>query len=73
MYDVDARKSMIHAFSDAESPVGPYHIELVLILTFDNAGEKVIKMEEFFDSAYFAQFTAKMQAAVSAQDGHGGS
>jgi hypothetical protein len=69
MYDVEARKSMVHTFSDAESLVGPYHIELMLVLTFDDAGEKIVKMEEFFDSAYITQFLAKVESAMSVQGG----
>ena len=38
MIDPVARKSVVHCFSAANSPIGPYGpIEIVLMMTFDEA------------------------------------
>ena len=37
------------------------------MLTFNEAGDKVIKMEEFVDSAYVGEFLGKLQQHLTAQ------
>ncbi|KAK4906881.1 hypothetical protein LTR49_024031 [Elasticomyces elasticus] len=61
LHDAEARKSMIHGFSTATSPVGPYRMELCLMMSFNEAGDKVVKMEEMFDSAYHGDLMSKLQ------------
>ena len=43
MYDAEAKKSMIHGFSIADSPIGPYRMELVMIVSFNETGDQVVK------------------------------
>ena len=71
VYDESARTSVIHGFSTATTVIGPYKMEMMIIMQFDEAGEKVVKMDEMMDSAYMndflAKFTAHMQAQTQAQ------
>lgn len=67
VYDTEARKSVLHGISVAESVVGPYRNEMVLITTFNETGDKAVKIEEFFDSAYFQQFGQRLQEAMAQQ------
>ncbi|KAK4894719.1 hypothetical protein LTR27_007107 [Elasticomyces elasticus] len=62
LHDAEAKKSMIHGFSTATSPAGPYRMELCLMMSFNETGDKVVKMEEMFDSAYYGDLMSKLQA-----------
>ena len=44
----------------AGSPVGPFEMESVFILTFTDDGNKVCKVEEVLDSDYINAFFAKL-------------
>jgi hypothetical protein len=61
IHDADAHTSIIHASSTAETEIGPYANEYVLILTFTEDGKKVTKFDEFVDSAYSKEFFAALE------------
>ncbi|KAK3684537.1 hypothetical protein LTR37_020179 [Vermiconidia calcicola] len=69
IYDAEARKSVLYGRSTAISPVGPYDMELCLILSFNEMGEKVVRMQEMFDSATYTSFMAKVKQYAEAQGG----
>jgi hypothetical protein len=66
-YDAEERTSVLHGISISESIIGPYRNECVLITTFNEAGDKAVKIEEMFDSAYFAQFSQRLQEFMASQ------
>lgn len=44
-------------------------MELCLILSFNEMGEKVVRMQEMFDSATYTSFMAKVKQYAEAQGG----
>lgn len=67
VYDEQALCSVIHGFSTATSAVGPYKMEVVIMMTFDEAGKKIVKMNEMMDSAYMAEYLAKLTTHMESQ------
>ncbi|EMD86779.1 hypothetical protein COCC4DRAFT_42212 [Bipolaris maydis ATCC 48331] len=67
IHDAGARKCIIHAFSRAETKIGPYANEYALILTFTEDGRKVTKFDEFVDSAYSEQFVSALAKNETSQ------
>ena len=65
MYDVDTMKSTLHAIVDVQSVIGPASMEFVLMLSFDESGNKVTRIDEFFDSAVYSSFFTELQNFVS--------
>ena len=65
MFDADTRKGTIHGNADVLSVIGPASIEFVMMLSFSETGEKVTRIDEFFDSAVYSNFFAKLQEHVS--------
>jgi ketosteroid isomerase-like protein len=65
LHDIEARTSLIHASSRADTAVGRYANEYALILSFTKDRTKVTKIEEFVDSAYTTQFFAKLTIPAS--------
>jgi len=47
---------MMHARSTADTRKGKYENEYALFLEFTEDGEKVVRFEEFVDSAYSERF-----------------
>jgi ketosteroid isomerase-like protein len=64
-HNAEARTSYMHASSRAETPIGTYANEYALVLSFTEDGTKITKIEEFVDSAYSAQFFAKLAISAS--------
>lgn len=61
MHDTDARRSVMFGKADVDSLVGEETIEFVMMLSFDEGGEKITRIDEFFDSATYGAFFAKVQ------------
>ncbi|KAK0612623.1 hypothetical protein B0T17DRAFT_511798 [Bombardia bombarda] len=60
--DDKANKVVLLAQSSADTDAGPYENEYVLILEFNEAGDKVTRFIEFFDSAGARDLAAKLTA-----------
>jgi ketosteroid isomerase-like protein len=58
IHDAEAHTCMIHARSTADTKKGKYANEYALFLEFTEDGEKVLRFEEFVDSAYTERFFA---------------
>ncbi|KAI0570372.1 SnoaL-2 domain-containing protein [Pyrenophora tritici-repentis] len=67
IHDTEMHTCIIHASSTAETKIGLYANEYVLILTFTEDGRKVTKFDEFVDSAYSQQFVAALAKKEPAQ------
>jgi ketosteroid isomerase-like protein len=59
-HDAEARTCVIHASSKANTRAGIYSNEYALFLWFTKDGSKITRIDEFVDSAYSAQFFAKL-------------
>jgi ketosteroid isomerase-like protein len=64
-HNAEARTSYMHASSRAETAIGTYANEYAVVLSFTKDGTKITKIEEFVDSAYSAQFFAKLAISAS--------
>ena len=67
LYDEQARTSVCHGFSTATSAIGPYNMECVIIMKFDESGEKIVRIDEMMDSAYMTDYLAKLTAHLQSQ------
>lgn len=65
-YDPENRKSVVHYSVSANFPIGPRTYELIQMLTFDETGEKSVRLDEFFDSKFYVDISAQLQAAGKA-------
>lgn len=70
IFDRDARKSVIYGNVDVQSLIGPASMELVLMMSFNDAGDKVTRIDEFFDSAVYNSFFAKLGEVMSQKGDH---
>ena len=71
VYDPEVRKSVVSAHATATSALGPYVMEYMMMLFFDENGEKIVKVHEFIDSAYGLDFFARL-AALKGGETEGG-
>ena len=64
MFDAETQKGTLHAIVDVQSVIGPASMEFVLMLSFNETGEKVTRIDEFFDSAVYGRFFSELQEFV---------
>lgn len=43
-------RAVVRSSLDANTPVGPYHMEYIWFLTFEENGRKIVKIEEYLDT-----------------------
>ena len=67
MEDASANKVTIWASSTAKTAIGDYANEYLLMLYFDETGEKLVRFLEFVDSAQSIEFFTKLRKHVMAQ------
>ncbi|KAI1262154.1 hypothetical protein F5Y18DRAFT_161562 [Xylariaceae sp. FL1019] len=65
--DAAANKVVIWATSTASTPVGPYANEYTLMLYFNEDGSRVVRFNEFVDSANSVTFFPKLREYVAKQ------
>jgi len=65
--DTKNNKVNVWARSTADTPVGPYSNEYMLVFHFDDKQEKLIKFYEFVDSKYSAEHFGKMREFAEAK------
>lgn len=65
--DEKANTIAIWCSSTAETPIGPYGNEYVLVLHFNEAGDKVEKFIEFVDTEYSKSFFGRMRVHLEEQ------
>jgi hypothetical protein len=77
LHDVPQGKSVIYALAKADAPFGPYQNEHALFMWFDESREKVVKIEEMFDTVVMKetlpkldQYLASMKNGVSPEGAH---
>ncbi|KAK1757945.1 putative SLAM family member 5 [Echria macrotheca] len=61
---VGDKEVALQATSTADTDAGPYANEYVLIFTFNEAGDKVIRVQEFVDSHNSVTFFPKLWALI---------
>ncbi|KAK0648807.1 hypothetical protein B0T16DRAFT_456262 [Cercophora newfieldiana] len=60
--DTARNKVAIWAKSNASSIIGPYENEYMLVFHMNEAGDKLVRLREFADSAYALDFFPKLRA-----------
>jgi len=63
----DQHMAVVHAKGSGETPFAPYRNEYAFFLYFTEDGSKVVRVEEFVDSAFRNGFHAKMQEYMTAK------
>ncbi|KAK3367422.1 hypothetical protein B0T24DRAFT_710372 [Lasiosphaeria ovina] len=63
--DTDTNKIVISAHGSADTPVGPYSIDYMLVLHFTDDGTKITRVSEWVDSAVFSEFSARLVVAMT--------
>ena len=61
--------AVVHASGSGETPFIHYSNEYAFFLHFNEAGDKVDRVEEFVDSKHNLEFMAKMQEYMKTQQG----
>ncbi len=61
LIDEESRRAAFYGEVDTESPFGSQSLELVMMLSFTGDGEKIRRIDEFFDSAVYSAFFARVQ------------
>ena len=67
MHDPDQAKACLYASSQADTPFGPYKNEHALFVWFDESRERIVKMEEMFDSAFMKEFLPSLHKYLGQQ------
>lgn len=67
IHDPEARQSVLHLHDTAQSPIGPYANEYMFVLSFTEDGTKIIKIEEFLDSANCNEFFGRIEKWLAEQ------
>ena len=55
----DERRAVCRSSITATTPVGPYRNEYIWFFTFDESGQKVVSITEFFDSKAAGEMLSK--------------
>ncbi|KAK1751363.1 hypothetical protein QBC47DRAFT_307862 [Echria macrotheca] len=61
VHDAAKSKAAVYAVSKGKAPFGPWTNEYAVFFTFDESGEKIVKIEEMVDSAFLNDFYPKFQ------------
>ena len=73
--DVEARKVVVQASSTAETDIGPYANEYVLVIEMGQDGKQAEKMVEWVDSGYSVTFLGRLRKEIerkNREEGGGG-
>ncbi|KAK5163251.1 uncharacterized protein LTR77_010837 [Saxophila tyrrhenica] len=63
-YDTEARGACLHGKVDTQSPIGPVTMEFVFMIKFNEAGDKMARIDEFFDSKVYTEFFGRVEEAM---------
>lgn len=66
--DERANKATIFCSSTSESVLGPYQNEYMILLHFNDTGDKVERVVEFVDSGYSISFFQKLAETVAEKE-----
>jgi len=67
VHDPESHTSVLHLRDTAQSPIGPYANEYMFVLSFSQDGGKIVKIEEFLDSANCNEFFGKIERWLAEQ------
>jgi len=70
VHDAEKNQAAVYASSKGDLPWGPWDLEYSTFITFSEAGDKVLKLEEMLDTAFLADFGPKFGQHL--QQIHGG-
>ncbi|KAI5362371.1 Putative NTF2-like domain superfamily protein [Septoria linicola] len=58
IYDVGQKKATVYTTIEIVTAVGPFNYEMIQIYTLSGDGEKLTRLEEFFDSKVYLEVAA---------------
>ena len=67
VHDVPQRKAVVYALSTGKTSFGDWASDYAVFFTFDESGEKIVKLEEMVDSAFMKDFFPKFQGYMREQ------
>lgn len=67
VHDVPQRKAVVYALSTGKTSFGDWASDYAVFFTFDESGEKIVKLEEMIDSAFMKDFFPKFQGYMREQ------
>jgi len=59
-HDAETRRATILCTVGAQTSAGPKEWELVQMLSFDETGERLTRLDEFFDSKFYLEMVAQI-------------
>ncbi|KAF4553278.1 Hypothetical protein D9617_7g030050 [Elsinoe fawcettii] len=57
--DFSQNRACVYVLSTADTPVGPWNNESVCFFQFNDAGDKIVNINEFMDAVFMQQYMAK--------------
>ncbi len=66
--DATANKVVVWARGTADTDVGPYRNEYVLMVEFNDKGDKVTRVREFLDSGFAVGFFARVRRVLEERE-----
>ncbi|KAH8882917.1 hypothetical protein GQ53DRAFT_883740 [Thozetella sp. PMI_491] len=66
--DEKENKIVVWAHSTAETDIGPYANEYMLVFYFNETGDKIVRFLEWVDSAYSKDFFARLRSYIEQQE-----
>jgi hypothetical protein len=61
LHDAEKNKGVVYGISTGTTPFGPWAMGYATFLTFNEAGNRIARLEEILDSAFMKQFAPKFQ------------
>lgn len=59
----EERRAVVRSHLDANTPVGPYHMEYIWFLTFEEGGRKIVKVDEYLDTKALEDLQTRLKEA----------
>jgi hypothetical protein len=60
-----SNKVVLHAKSSAETSIGPFGNEYMIVLTMSTDQEKIVHIKDFLDSAFNRDFIRRLESHLS--------
>ncbi|KAF9769439.1 hypothetical protein IL306_013156 [Fusarium sp. DS 682] len=69
LVDTANSKAAVYASSSGDTPFGPWTMEYAAFLTFNEAGDRIVHLDEMLDSAFMKEFAPKFKEYLKDRKG----